>query len=507
MHLRALTLGSLAALAMALGAGAGASGCAAPAGDDGAATQDGALGQMTRPWDASAEDDFSRWIAAIGEARAAGRCATLDACIDDPAINPLRSAADPDLELFADCADVPMELRAYFAVKTGRPFAYVSAIASDDPAATDTRYTPGNHPTGWSVAGGSSSMQSLLSRVSAVVHSGFYRTAPEIEGTDTYPIDPSPTSLRPGSVFYDPNGHVLVVYRVEPDGTVWMFDGHPDNSLTYGPLTQGKYAVGGRAQGGGFRNFRPLRVGATGRLEYAANAELADFGATQYGHGDQYVAWLRAKISTGPGPTPEKQMNELVDQLCVDLGARVASVAAASALAEGPLGELPPNIYAARGEWEALSTPSRDARLRASVRTIYAFVKANAKTPAMVRTLGQVWREHQASPRCAIAYTNSAAEPVTLTLEDVVARIYDLSFDPYHCPEMRWGAYPAPATRAELATCSNADAEHLARWEAERRNRNVIDRPAGVTETGPDFGPDTPEDIDVPGLFRRLGLR
>jgi hypothetical protein len=200
-------------------------------------------------------------------------------------------------------------------------------------------------------------------------------------------------------------------------------------------------------------------------------------------------------------------MNDLVQQLSVDLNARVASVDAARALAEGPLGDLPPNIYAARGEWEALSTPSRDARLRASVRTIYAFVKDNAETPDMVRSLGQVWREHEASASCEITYTNDAGAPEKLTLDDVIARIYDLSFDPYHCPEMRWGAYPSPAARSELATCANADDEHLARWHAERRNRNVIDRPSGIVETGPDFGPDTPEDIDVPALFRRLGLR
>ena len=33
-------------------------------------------------------------------------------------------------------------------------------------------------------------------------------------------------------------------------------------------------------------------------------------------------------------------------------------------------------------------------------------------------------------------------------LADVQARIYDLSFDPYHATEMRWGAYPR--ARAEL---------------------------------------------------------
>jgi hypothetical protein len=329
--------------------------------------------------------------------------------------------------------------------------------------------------------------------------------APEIEDVDTYPIDPSPTSLHPGSIFYDPNGHVLIVYKVEADGTVWMMDGHPDNSLTYGPLSEGKFAVGGKSQGGGFRNYRPQRIGADGKVEYIPNAELTDYGTTQYGHGDQYVAWIRSKISTGPGPTIEKQLKDQVDQLCVDVNQRVQSVAAANAVAQGPMGNIPPNIYGADGDWEAFSTPSRDARLRASVRGIHRFIKANATTPDMLTKLGKVWKDHQASASCKVTYTSSAGSPVTITLEDIVARIYDLSFDPYHCPEMRWGAYKS--AHAELASCTTADADHFARWDAERRNRNVIDREPGVTATGPDFGPDTAEDINVPALLKRLGYR
>jgi len=84
-----------------------------------------------------------------------------------------------------------------------------------------------------------------------------------------------------------------------------------------------------------------------------------------------------------------------------------------------------------------------------------------------------------------------------------MARIYDLSFDPYHGTEMRWGAYPS--SRGELASCANCDADHIERFDAERRNRNVIDR-TPVDRTGPDYGPDAPEDIDVPGLLHRLGF-
>jgi hypothetical protein len=39
-------------------------------------------------------------------------------------------------------------------------------------------------------------------------------------------------------------------------------------------------------------------------------------------------------------------------------------------------------------------------------------------------------------------YTNSAGEPVKLSLLEIERRMYDLSFDPNHPPEIRWGAKP-----------------------------------------------------------------
>ena len=485
-----------------------ASGDSGDEGDDDAA----ALQVGGGAWDAQAEAEYGAFIARIGEARAAGKCTTLNACVDNPAINPYRAPTDAKLDLFADCADVPMELRAYFATKTRRAFKFVSAVASDHdipgqppPEGEDLRYTSGNHPIAWSTAAGSKTMQRFMSKVSASVHSGFFRMAPEVEDSDTYPIKPSRASLRPGTVYYDPNGHVLVVYRVDADGTIWTFDGHPDNSLTFGRFTEGAYALGGRAQGGGFRNFRPTRVEA-GTLVSLTNAELSDYGDNQYGHGTGYFDWIRVSLGGTPSP-PEEKLGALLDQLCLDLGARATAVDAAHALSEGPLGPIPPNIYGATGDWEAFSTPGRDARLRGSFRNARALVlKALAAAspsakPAVARALGKAWQKRASSPACVTRYTNGAGAEVRLTLADVQARIYDLSFDPYHCVEMRWGAVGATA---EAATCPTRDAEHLARYDDERRNRNVIDR-SPVGTTGPDYGPDQPEDIDVRKLLAESG--
>ena len=41
-------------------------------------------------------------------------------------------------------------------------------------------------------------------------------------------------SIRPGTVIYDPNGHVATIYRIESDGRIRYMDAHPDSSLTRG---------------------------------------------------------------------------------------------------------------------------------------------------------------------------------------------------------------------------------------------------------------------------------
>ena len=85
--------------------------------------------------------------------------------------------------------------------------------------------------------------------------------------------------------------------------------------------------------------------------------------------------------------------------------------------------------------------------------------------------MGRIWSE--AITSCKIAYKNGAGAQVTLSLGQVEARLFDLSFDPYHCPEMRWGAHPTQA--AEMATCRTSTA-HMKRFDDERTQRNAIDR-------------------------------
>ena len=80
----------------------------------------------------------------------------------------------------------------------------------------------------------------------------------------------TPKSIRPGTVIYDPNGHLAIVWKIEPDGRLRYIDAHPDNSLTRG-FYDLRFVRASPGMGAGFKNWRPMRLegartGADGAL-------------------------------------------------------------------------------------------------------------------------------------------------------------------------------------------------------------------------------------------------
>ncbi len=108
--------------------------------------------------------------------------------------------------------------------------------------------------------------------------------------TDFYPVKLSREAIRPGTVIYDPNGHVAIIYKVSEDGRIFYIDSHPDNSLTSGMYTP-KFVRSYPEQGAGFKNFRPLAlVGAQsnggeyvgGKIVGARNNQLPFYSTEQF---------------------------------------------------------------------------------------------------------------------------------------------------------------------------------------------------------------------------------
>ncbi len=453
-------------------------------------------------WTPRMEREYGEFVAGIGRAVAARRCRRLAECLRLPEANVTYDARyDAGLRTVGDCADLPYLLRAYFAFKRRLPFAFVSRVRGH--GRRDARYMSDVRPVRWHDWRDHHTPAGLFSVMGDLVHSGMYRLAPEIETGDFYPAAIRRGSVRPGTMFYDPNGHVLVVADVRDDGAVFMIDGHPDGSVTYRRFGAA-IVLGGRSQGGGFQNFRPVRVVAQ-QLVRASNASIPDFDGdrqwdrTQWiaptGNGD-YHAWVRASL-TAAGATrdPVREFREQIDGLCRDFADRVTAVQFAldaGIQRRAHPSAFPWNIYGAMGDWELYSTPSRDARLRASLREAYQTAQAIPVDGPLRVSFRDVYMERTRQPDCQFAYINSAGASVTMTFAQVLERIYAMSFDPYHCPELRWGAAEGSP---ELATCPD-DANKRWWYRSETRLRRAIDRDY-ATRTTFDGGPEVPAPLDV----------
>ncbi|MEZ4391116.1 MAG: hypothetical protein R3A48_08475 [Polyangiales bacterium] len=453
-------------------------------------------------WTAREEQDYARFVSRLGAAVRDRRCGRVDRCLRDPSINTLFDpTTDARLRLDADCADLPYVLRGYFAFKRRLPFGFVAAVRGTYSASA--RYVLGVRPTAWRAW---TSYRTPREAIGAAVDTAWtimYRTPPETERSDFYPVQVRRDALRPGSIYYDPNGHVLVVSEVRDDGQVYLIDGHPDGSLTWKRFGAA-FALGTRRLGGGFKNHRPLRIDASGALEWIPNAELTDRDDDEQwdrarwlleARPVSYPEWVRGRLARpGAAIDPVQDFREQIQALCRDISDRAVSVDLALAAGihrQRHPGALPWNIYGTTGDWETWSTPSRDARLKTAVQEMSQGLDALPATSPLRPAMRAVWDVESVGPECRFRYTNSVGATVNLSLATVLDRLFDLSFDPYHCPELRWGA---PEGSDERSTCPDTHTK-LSWYRDERRLRNRLERVYGVPTPTRD-GPAEPPAVD-----------
>ena len=498
-------------------------------------------------WTEADEKGFGDFVRAIAESG----CTTTAECMRSPA-NPWRASDPAGLEFKMDCAKWAYGLRAYYAWKNGLPFGYVNAIAGPG---SDIRFSDkGNRILSRRDLvdrGAGLAVLAVFPELGDNVFSATYRTdAAQSEQSDFYSPKIQPGSIRPGTVIYDINGHVAIVYAVEPDGRIRYMGAEPDTTVlhsVYGP----QFGQGTMAQGGGFKNFRPLKlVGATlrngsyigGRIVPARNDEIADFSLEQYrgsepdaqGDGPNAIfkykgataglfEYVRGAMSGGAYSfDPVQELKTGMDQLCQDLQARVRTVDAAieAQMDRKPAPSfLPGNIYASEDEaWEAYSSPSRDAALRGKfvqitldlakhVLGLQARGEDYRNVWALKTKLQQAYDEQAAT--CHVTYRNSDGVAVSFGFNEAVARLFAMSFDPYHCVERRWGA----TSESELASCK--DDETKTRWyQAEQNLRNQVERAyvararftlADLENNAPGSGTRKAPPADVAAMIGRIG--
>src|SRR5580658_4678643 len=183
-------------------------------------------------WTADDERGFGEFIAAIG----ASGCRTVDSCLHDSA-NVFRASDPAGVEFRSDCADLPYVLRFYYAWHRGLPFSYVSDV-SPRGHASDIRYSArGNEVQRRTDVPDGANAIAVLDTLRDAVSSATYRIHPALEEPqegDFYSPALTPRSIHPGTVIYDPNGHLAIVWQALSDGRIRYIDAHPDNSLTRG---------------------------------------------------------------------------------------------------------------------------------------------------------------------------------------------------------------------------------------------------------------------------------
>ena len=478
-------------------------------------------------WDASDEAGFGRFVTALGDSG----CSSSQSCLRDAA-NPWRGSDGRFLDVDVDCAKLPYLLRAYYAWKNGLPFSYADGV-------TGTRF---GHRSNRIVSragiidhGGGIDAPAAIRTLLDNVYSGTFRVDAAGDGeipSDFYSPALQPGSIRPGTVIYDTNAHVGIVYRVDDAGRIYYMDAHPDFTISrsvYGP----QFGQSPAALGGGLKNWRPqqlqgahLENGAFvgGHYGLARNSQIRDFSLVQYlgtessetprwryrGAALGYYEYARVAVSGGRTDfNPVYELQATMGTLCNDLNDRAQAVNQAVAngiSARLHPSEIPPNIYSSDDtEWEAYATPARDARLRA------AFVAFRRE---LSRMIGQ-WLNRDArvaydgidlksdllaaydrqSKACTITILTSDKHPLALGFDDLSRRLFAMSFDPYHCVELRWGE---DINNGSGPACPDQAGKR--RWYAsEQQARHVIDPDSG-TMAGP-------ADADIRGLIAAMPAR
>ena len=440
-------------------------------------------------WTRATEDLFSAWIEKLFDAPLDEQLSwpVLHDVLRDPARNFLHDhlglgeddGGKKGIAVDPDCADLPYFLRAYFAFKLKLPFAYSGCTrgGGEGPprcvkwrTIRDVHAEPPNDPP-------RAFGNFLRTTLADAVHSGNGRVPGTSDDGDYYPVPLTASSLRPGTIFADPYGHVLIVVKriaqtKERGGILLAVDGQPDGTVARRRFWRGNFlfALDPMLGGAGFKRFRPISLEGRQRPlkndEIAKHPDYGDFGLDQYaGTVDDFYDKVEDALSPEP-MDPERALLETIDALEEQVRGRVKSVQngveyfqKGNARIDMPDGA---EIFETTGPWEDFSTPSRDLRLLIAIdivrgfperveRRASRFAMPAGKKPEEVRAALAALLQAELDKR-KVTYTRSDGSSFSLSLADVAARAADLemAYNPNDCPEARWGA---PKGSDEASTC------------------------------------------------------
>jgi hypothetical protein len=486
----------------------------------------GSIWPLRASWDRATENLYSAWIEKLFDASldAPPSWNALHEVLRDKSRNMLFNYLglgedEANIVMKADCADMPYFLRAYFSFKMGLPFGYStcsrggggqapkcsgwSSILSSSAPATSGAGATGDAPAAPSPRQGLvGSFSRFIAIVGDTVHSGTGRTLAADNNTDYYTVPLTQETLRPGTVYADPFGHVLMFTKRIPQsgdraGVFLAADAQPDGTVAIKRFWRGNFLyVQDPALGtAGFKRFRPIVRDKSGALRRLTNAEIAD--NPQYADFSLEPSKLapeafydRMDDVMSPEPLdPVRAITEAIASLDEQVKTRVNSVENGRKFLNSGKGEaaMPdgPAIFETIGAWEDFSTPSRDLRLLIAIDVVRNFPDRVARRPERYampkdKPVAEVKTELQGVLATELAarkfsYPRSDGSQWTLTVKDVMdrARVLEMAYNPNDCVELRWGA---SEKSEEAATCKRyAPAAQRAKmvkyrsWFAERR--------------------------------------
>ncbi|MGZ4966654.1 MAG: hypothetical protein ACXV97_05720, partial [Chthoniobacterales bacterium] len=357
----------------------------------------GSVWHLRNTWNRATENLYSAWIAKLFDAPldVEPSWPVLHEVLRDRSRNFLFNYLglredEIGLIMRPDCADLPYFLRAYFAFKMGLPFGYAKCSRGGGGAAPKCYqwFSIQNPEAAKVVTAGmpaaltakkarpelAASFAHYIPIVGDAVHSGSGRTTASDNNTDYYPVPLTQEMLRPGTVYVDPFGHVLVLTRrvSQSDGAAGVFlavDAQPDGTVARKRFWRGNFLFAQDPGLGspGFKRFRPIERENNGVLrrltndEIAKNPQYADYSLDQSKLGIE-AFYDRMDDVMSPAPLdPLRAMKEAITALEEQVKARVTSVENGRKFQNGGRGtaDMPDGaaIFETTGAWEDFATP------------------------------------------------------------------------------------------------------------------------------------------------------
>lgn len=408
-----------------------------------------------------------------------------------------------------DCAKLTVALSTYYAYRRGLPWviSYVRACDGGDVRTADCT-SPVSSASSFEYG---SAAQFFRDAVTGTC-TGNFRV--EVSGknselSDTLPVAIARDYLIPGCLYYL-DGHVLMLAKVTPYGEPRFLDAttaasrdiYAFNGLNaISGLTPKRSEAQGLEYRGCFRGFRVYRwpfaeTDDTGKVigvRRRTDQEMKVFGFSteQYErleelfdnqqiieNGiaiDSFHRFIQFRLRTASRFHLATDLGTFATEMLTLLHEREQRVQQGwrDVAENGPIpfpeDRAYANVFTADGRWGEYATAMADTACRAKYFDLMCHLDNAIKwfdlriedvdldafnknviwtqadlADAVLRAKNRIFAEAK------FDYLNSAGEPVHLSLLDVEKRLYDLSFDPNHPPELRWGAAPgsAEASRA-----------------------------------------------------------